>query len=219
MRESEENLRYTVELTPHIPVDRGAHRRTDLHEPALGGDHRDARGPRNPEALDLRRAPRTTGCSTLELLAAIGRAGDRRSTATTVMRCVDGVVALAPRSRAYPRRAANGRIRAVVRHDRRHPRPQDGRGCAGRQERKRLEDVTRALDKLAHEDHLTELANRRTFDEKPAARRSNVHAARVVPLSSGAAGCGSLQEVQRRPSAIPPATRCCVSVAQVDRCA
>ena len=181
LRESEENLRYTVELTPHIPWTADANGDMNFMSPRwyqvtgirptpallrnwIMGLHPDNR----KETLDIWKKSVASG-DTFD--------ADYR------VRCIGGEWRW-HRARAYPRR--NERAEIVLWygtvediHDRKLAE------AALQAKTQRLEEVTERLAQLAHEDHLTGLANRRTFDEMlgkeiERARRSNLPLALVL---------------------------------------
>ncbi len=161
LRESEENLRYTVELTPHIPWTANANGDMTFMSPRwyqvtgirptpallrnwIMGLHHDDR----KHALDLWKRSVANG-DTFD--------------ANYRVRCLGGEWRW-HRARAYPRR--NDRAEIVLWygtvediHDRKLAED------ALQAKTERLEEVTAKLSQLAREDHLTGLANRRTFDD------------------------------------------------------
>ena len=161
LRESEENLRYTVELTPHIPWT------------AAPSGELTFMSARWMEITGMRADSETLkrwifGVHVDDRVRTLERW--KRSIERGVafdcdcrIRCVGGVWRW-HRSRAYPRRGRDGKVLQWYGtiediHDRKLAE------AALADRTVRLENVTEALDKLAHEDHLTALANRRTFDE------------------------------------------------------
>jgi diguanylate cyclase (GGDEF)-like protein/PAS domain S-box-containing protein len=161
LRDSEENLRYTVELTPHIPWNANALGEMTFISPLwyqvtgiqptpailrnwIQGLHRDDRKP----TLDLWKRSVATG-DTFDI--------DYR------IRCLGGEWRW-HRARAYPRRNERAEIVSWYGtvediHDRKLAEE------ALRAKTLRLEEITETLAQLAREDHLTGLANRRTFDD------------------------------------------------------
>lgn len=181
LRESEENLRYTVELTPHVPWTAdptgaltfmsprwtqitGAKPTPALLKNWIIGVHQDDR----PETLAAWNHSLDTGESY-----------DR----SYRVHCLGGVWRW-HRARAYPRRDDAGNIvlwYGTVEdiHDRKLAEE------ALEVKTHRLELATEALDQLVRQDHLTGVANRRTFDETLSkeierARRSRLPLALVM---------------------------------------
>jgi diguanylate cyclase (GGDEF)-like protein/PAS domain S-box-containing protein len=181
LRESEENLRYTVELTPHIPWTADANGDMNFMSPRwyqvtgirptpallrnwIMGLHPDDR----KETLDIWKKSVASG-DTFD--------ADYR------VRCIGGEWRW-HRARAYPRR--NERAEIVLWygtvedvHDRKVAE------AALHAKTQRLEEVSEKLAQLACEDHLTGLANRRTFDdilgkEIERARRSHLPLALII---------------------------------------
>ena len=161
LRESEENLRYTVELTPHIPWTANAN-----------GDM-NFLSPRWYQVTGIRPSPALLRNwimglhpddrkQTLEAWKRSVASGDTFDTDYRVL-CL-GREWRWHRARAYPRR--NERAEIILWygtvediHDRKLAE------SALQAKTQRLEEVTEKLAQLAREDHLTGLANRRTFDE------------------------------------------------------
>jgi diguanylate cyclase (GGDEF)-like protein/PAS domain S-box-containing protein len=161
LRESEENLRYTVELTPHIPWTANANGDMTFMSPRWY----QVTGIRPTAALlrnwiqGLHPEDRK---STLDLWKKSVANGDSFDTDYRV-HCLGGEWRW-HRARAYPRR--NERAEIILWygtvediHDRRLAEE------ALQAKTQRLEEVTEKLSQLAREDHLTGLANRRTFDD------------------------------------------------------
>ena len=181
LRESEENLRYTVELTPHIPWTADAN-----------GDM-NFMSPRWYQVTGIRPTP-TILRNWIEDLHPDDRKHTldawKRSVATGDTFDVDyRILCLGGewrwhRARAYPRR--NERAEIILWygtvediHDRKLAE------AALQAKTERLEELTEKLAQLAREDHLTGLANRRTFDEMlgkeiERARRSQLPLALVL---------------------------------------
>ncbi len=178
LRESEANLRYTVELTPHVPwtaSPSGELTFISARWVELTGMHVDSETlKRWIFGVHVDDRTRTLERWKLSIERGIAYDCDCR------VRCVGGVWRW-HRTRAYPRRAEDGSILQWYGtiediHDRKMAE------AALADKTRRLEDVTRALDKLAHEDYLTELANRRTFDESLSKEIERARRARV-PLA------------------------------------
>jgi diguanylate cyclase (GGDEF)-like protein/PAS domain S-box-containing protein len=161
LRESEENLRYTVELTPHIPwVASGAGELifmsprwnqitgtpsgSSMHESWMSGLH--------PEDRDR-------GYEAWRQCVETGNVFD----CDYRIHSADGSWRW-QRARAYPRRDADGKVvlwYGTIEdiHDRKVAE------AALELKTQRLIEASQELDRLAREDHLTGAANRRTFDE------------------------------------------------------
>lgn len=181
LRESEENLRYTVELTPHIPWT------------ATANGDMNFLSPRWYQVTGIRPTPALLSNWTMGL-----HPDDRKRTlaswkqsvatgdtfdADYRVRCIGGTWRW-HRARAYPRR--NERAAIVLWygtvediHDRKLAE------AALQAKTERLEQISRKLEQLAREDHLTGLANRRTFDdtlgrEIERARRSRLPLALIL---------------------------------------
>ena len=152
---SEEDLRHTVELTPHIPWTGTPAGDLNFMSPRWSEITGMPVDPETPKhwALGIHADDRA------RTLHCWNRFIDREVDfdCECRVRCVGGAWRW-HRTRAYPRRNADGK---VIRwygtigdiHDRKLAEAA-------------LLEAKEALDKLAHEDHLTELANRRTFDER-----------------------------------------------------
>jgi diguanylate cyclase (GGDEF)-like protein/PAS domain S-box-containing protein len=181
LRESEEDLRYTVELTPHIPWTADANGDMNF----LSSRWYQVTGIRPTPALlrnwimGLHADDRKP---TLAMWKKSVVTGDTFDTDYRV-RCIGGDWRW-HRARAYPRR--NERAEIVLWygtvediHDRKLAE------AALQAKTQRLEEVTEILSHLAREDHLTGLANRRTFDdmlekEIERARRSKLPLALIL---------------------------------------
>ena len=161
LRESEENLRFTVELTPHIPWTANAEGKMTFISPRwyqVTG--------MNPSPallsnwiLGLHPDDRASTLEVWKRSIAQGRDFD----VDYRILCV-GQEWRWHRARAYPRRNEHGEIilwYGIVEeiHDRKLNE------AALEAKTRRLEEVTERLAQLAREDHLTGLANRRTFDD------------------------------------------------------
>lgn len=161
LRESEENLRFTVELTPHIPWTADACGEMTFMSPRwyqVTGITPTPAQLRN-WIMALHKEDRT---ATLEIWKHSIATGDTFDTDYRI-HCRGGEWRW-HRARAYPRRNDQGEVvvwYGTVEdiHDRKLAE------AALHAKTQRLEEVTERLVQLAREDHLTGLANRRTFDD------------------------------------------------------
>jgi diguanylate cyclase (GGDEF)-like protein/PAS domain S-box-containing protein len=181
LRESEEDLRFTVELTPHVPWTANAH-----------GDMT-FMSPRWYQVTGIKPSPALLRNwimglypddrkNTLDIWKHSVATGDTFDVDYRV-RCVGGEWRW-HRARAYPRR--NNRAEIILWygtvediHDRKMAQ------AALQAKTESLEQATEKLAQLAREDHLTGLANRRTFDDMLAreierARRAHLPLALVI---------------------------------------
>ena len=160
LQESEENLRYTVELTPHIPWRADVMGELTFMSPRWG----------EMTGIKVEQA-------SLKYWALGLKVEDRsrvlgvwmRSVRTGVpydccyeVKCVSGW--RWQRARAYPRRDASGTIVSwygTVEDIHEHKVSEDALAV----KTANLEEATGQLARIARQDHLTGLANRRTFDE------------------------------------------------------
>jgi diguanylate cyclase (GGDEF)-like protein/PAS domain S-box-containing protein len=181
LRESEENLRYTVELTPHMPWTAYPNGDMKFMSPRwyqVTGIQPTPQLLRN-WFLGLHPEDRKRTVDTWKRSVATGDTFD----ADYRVRCIGGEWRW-HRARAYPRR--NERAEVVLWygtvediHDRKLAE------AALQAKTQRLEEVSEKLAQLAREDHLTGLANRRTFDdilgkEIERARRSHLPLALII---------------------------------------
>jgi diguanylate cyclase (GGDEF)-like protein/PAS domain S-box-containing protein len=161
LRESEEDLRHTVELTPHIPWTADANGELTFMSPRWQSvtGRRIAEGFLKEWHLALHAEDRTAALAAWREAVRTGHPYDhdyRIRTSRGEWRWM--------RARAYPRRDSAG---AVVRwygtiediHDRKITE------AALKSRTLRLEEATQQLAQRTREDHLTGLANRRNFDE------------------------------------------------------
>jgi diguanylate cyclase (GGDEF)-like protein/PAS domain S-box-containing protein len=160
LRESEENLRYTVELTPHIPWTADAAGNLNFMSPRW---YEVTGTPAESEALkrwilQVHVDDRNEALEYWRESVRTGKSFDvdyRVRTAGGIWRW--------HRARAYPRRGQGGEIvlwYGTIEdiHDRKLAEE------ALESKTQRLEEVLKELSTLAREDHLTRVANRRTFD-------------------------------------------------------
>ena len=181
LRDSEENLRYTVELTPHIPWTANANGDMTFISPRwyqITGIQPTSSLKRN-WIMGLHHDDRKATLACWQRSLATGDTFD----VDYRVRCKDGEWRWY-RARAYPRRNERdeiilwyGTLENI--HDRKVAE------AALQAKTQRLEEVTEKLAQLAREDHLTGLANRRTFDdmlgkEIERARRSQLPLALVL---------------------------------------
>jgi len=161
LRESEENLRYTIELSPHIPWTADARGRMNFMSPRW---HQVTGVPPGPAYHDnwTAGAHPEDQARVLELWSAAVARGESFDCDYRV-RCA-GDQWRWHRGRASPRRNAQneivqwyGTVEDI--HDR---KVAEAELTAKTQ---RLQEVSEELACLAREDHLTGLANRRTFDD------------------------------------------------------